>query len=71
MGRDHRRSGARAGLTGAELVTDDGGRVPLRWFKLDPGGGSGGSIPLDPTHVSVLRLSGTSGGQPLIARFND
>jgi hypothetical protein len=60
--------GMRSGLTSAELVTDDGSQVPLRWFHLDPGGGSGGSIPVDPKHVSVLRLSGP-GSQALVARF--
>lgn len=64
-------AGHRAGLTGAELVTDDGGQVPLHWFHLDPAGGSGGSIPVDPNHVSVLRLSGAPGTQPLVAHFND
>jgi anti-sigma-K factor RskA len=63
-------AGHRAGLTDAELVTDDGGQVPLRWFHLDSRGGSGGSIPVDPNHVSVLRLSGAPGGQPLVAKFN-
>ncbi|MFL5907921.1 MAG: zf-HC2 domain-containing protein [Solirubrobacterales bacterium] len=63
--------GDRAGLSRAELVTDDGTRVPLRWFHLDSGGGSGGSIPLDPNHVSVLRVSGAAGTQPLVARFGD
>jgi Putative zinc-finger len=62
-------AGHRAGLTGAELVTQDGNQVPLRWFHLDPGGGSGGSIPMDPQQVSVLRLTGGSGTQPLVARF--
>ncbi len=61
----------RAGVTGAELVTDDGSQIPLPWFHLDAWGGSGGSIPVDPKHVSVLRLSGASGGQPLVARFGD
>jgi Putative zinc-finger len=63
-------AGHRAGLTKAELVTDDGSRLPLRWFHLDAAGGSGGSIPVDPKHVSVLRLSGPPGSQPLVARFN-
>jgi hypothetical protein len=58
------------GLTSAELVTDNGAQVPLRWFHLDPGGSSGGWIPVDPNHVSVLRLSGPPGSQPLIAKFN-
>jgi hypothetical protein len=62
--------GHRSGLTGAELVTDDGSQVPLQWFRLDLAGGSGGSIPLDPNHVSVLRLSGAPGTQPLVAKFN-
>jgi hypothetical protein len=60
----------RTALTTAELVTDDGTQVPLRWFHLDSAGGSGGSIPLDPHHVSVLRLSGGPGTQPLVAKFN-
>jgi anti-sigma factor RsiW len=59
----------RAGLQKAELVMDDGTQVPLAWFHLDSGGGSGGAIPVDPKHVSVLRLSGP-GGEPLVARFN-
>jgi hypothetical protein len=62
--------GHRTGLTAAELVTDNGTQVPLRWFRLDPGGSSGGWIPVDPNDVSVLRLSGAAGSQPLIARFN-
>ena len=61
----------RAGVTGAELVTDEGSQIPLHWFHLDPQGGSGGSIPVDPKQVSVLRLSGAAGGQPLVAHFND
>jgi hypothetical protein len=60
----------RTALTTAELVTDNGTQVPLRWFHLDSAGGSGGSIPLDPHHVSVLRLSGGPGTQPLVAKFN-
>ncbi len=64
-------AGNRAGLTSAELVTDEGGQVPLRWFHLDSAGGSGGSIPVDPKQVSVLRLTGAPGTTPLVARFND
>jgi anti-sigma-K factor RskA len=63
-------AGHRTGLTDAELVTEDGSQVPLRWFHLDSWGGSGGSIPVDPNHVSVLRLSGAPGSQPLVAKFN-
>jgi hypothetical protein len=62
--------GHRSGLTSAELVTDNGAQVPLNWFHLDAEGGSGGSIPVDPKHVSVLRLP-SPGGQPLVARFSD
>jgi hypothetical protein len=62
--------GHRSGLTAAQLVTDDGSQVPLRWFHLDPAGGSGGSIPVDPHDVSVLRLSGAPDTQPLVAKFN-
>ena len=60
----------RAGLTRAELVTDDGTQVPLRWFHLDAAGGSGGSIPINPHDVSVLRLSGSPDTQPLVAKFD-
>jgi predicted anti-sigma-YlaC factor YlaD len=60
----------RAGLGSAVLVMDDGRQVPLSWFHLDSGGGSGGAIPVDPKHVSVLRLLPASGGEPLVARFN-
>ena len=62
-------AGHRAGLTKAALVTDDGSRLPLSWFHLDSAGGAGGSIPLDPKQVSVLRISGASGTQALVARF--
>jgi hypothetical protein len=62
--------GHRAGLTSAELVTDDGSQIPLHWFDLDPAGGSGGSIPVDPNQVSVLRLTPAPGSAPLVARFN-
>jgi predicted anti-sigma-YlaC factor YlaD len=63
--------GHRSGLTAAELVTDTGSQVPLHWFHLDPAGGAGGSIPVDPNHVSVLRLTGAPGTRPLVATFND
>jgi hypothetical protein len=61
--------GHRQGLTSAELVTNDGTQVPLHWFQLDAGGASGGSIPVDPHQVSVLRLSPAGGGQALVAHF--
>jgi hypothetical protein len=63
-------AGHSAGLTSAELVTDNGGQIQLHWFHLDRAGGSGGSIPIDPNQVSVLRLSGAPGSEPLVAQFN-
>jgi len=59
----------RADLSRAELVMDDGSTRTLNWFQLDPSGSSGGGIPVDPHHVSVLRLLPGAGGQPLIAHF--
>jgi hypothetical protein len=59
----------REGLRTAELVTDDGTQLPLRWFSLDRTGSSGGGIPIDPQRVSVLRLLPGGGGTPLVARF--
>jgi predicted anti-sigma-YlaC factor YlaD len=59
----------RAGLSKAVLVTNDGTRLPLGWFHLDSAGGAGGSIPVDPKSVSVLRLSGPA-GETLIAHFS-
>jgi hypothetical protein len=61
--------GHRAGLTTAELVTKDGNQLPLRWFHLDPAGGSGGSIPVDPSQVSVLRLGGGPDTEPFVAHL--
>ena len=62
--------GHRAGLNTAELVTKDGSVIPLRWFHLDPAGGAGGSIPINPNQVSVLRLTGSPGSGPLVAQFH-
>jgi hypothetical protein len=59
----------RAGLRDAELVLDDGSQVPLSWFHLDAGGSSGGAIPVDPDRVSVLRVGGLAGTDPLVAKF--
>jgi len=61
--------GHRAGRTSAELVTDDGTQIPLGWFRLDARGASGGSIPVDPARVSVLRVLPAGGGAPLVAHF--
>jgi Putative zinc-finger len=60
----------RSDLRGAVLVTDDGTRIPLRWFGLDPSGTTGGGIPVDPDHVSVLRVQPVGGGEPLVAHFS-
>jgi anti-sigma factor RsiW len=59
----------RADLRSAQLVMDDGRQVPLNWFHLDPSGSSGGGLPVDPHHVSVLRLLPGAGGDPLVAHF--
>jgi anti-sigma factor RsiW len=59
----------RADLSAAQLVMDDGRQVPLNWFHLDPSGSSGGGIPVDPHHVSVLRLLPGAGSDPLVAHF--
>jgi anti-sigma factor RsiW len=59
----------RADLSAAQLVMDDGRQVPLNWFHLDPSGSSGGGIPVDPRHVSVLRLLPGAGSDPLVAHF--
>ena len=48
---------------------DDGSERQLSWFHLDSSGSSGGGIPVDPHHVSVLRLLPGAGGQPLVAHF--
>jgi Putative zinc-finger len=61
--------GHRADLRSAQLVMDDGRQIPLNWFQLDPSGSSGGGIPVDPNHVSVLRLLPGAGGEPLVAHF--
>jgi hypothetical protein len=60
----------RADLQSAQLVLDDGRQVPLNWFHLDPSGSSGGGIPVDPHHVSVLRLLPGADGEPLVAHFS-
>jgi hypothetical protein len=59
----------RSGVSGAQLVTDDGARVPLGWFHLDRWGSSGGGIPVAPRRISVLRLVPGAGGAPLVAHF--
>jgi hypothetical protein len=59
----------RADLRAAELVLDDGRRVPLPWFQLDRWGSSGGAVPVDLHHISALRLLPGAGGQPVVARF--
>lgn len=62
--------GHRTGWKGAELVMDDGRRVPIRWFYLRPDWGScGGAVGVDLERVSVLRVVPKRGGEPLVARF--
>jgi hypothetical protein len=57
------------GVHRAELVTDDGKRVPLRSFALDPANGSwGGAIPVALDDVSVVRLLPEE-GEALVARL--
>jgi Putative zinc-finger len=56
-------------MRGAELVLDDGSQTPLRWFRLDGSGTSGGALTVDPHEMSVLRLLPAPGGEPLVARF--
>jgi hypothetical protein len=58
----------RAGIRGAELVLDDGKRVALPSFALDPANGSwGGAIPVALDDVSVIRVLRAE-GEPLVAR---
>lgn len=60
----------RTGLKGAELVMDDGRRVPIRWFYMTPEWGScGGVVNVDIDNVSVVRLVPKRGSEPLVARF--
>ena len=70
VGAHRRGSGPSLGLTSAELVTDDGSQVPLRWFQPRPGRGLGR---LDPGR-SEPRLGAAPlrrpGSQPLVAKFN-
>jgi hypothetical protein len=58
----------RARIRGAELVLDDGKRVALPSFALDPANGSwGGALPVPLDEVSVVRLL-PSRGEALVAR---
>lgn len=62
--------GHRTGIKSAEMVMDDGRRVPIRWFYLDPRWGScGGEVKVDLHDVAVVRLLPDAGGEPLVARF--
>jgi hypothetical protein len=55
---------------GAELVTNDGGRVALPSLRLDPRNGSAGrAIPLDLQDVAALRLIGPGRGDVLEAQL--
>jgi hypothetical protein len=59
----------RADLRSAELVMEDGRRLPLLWFHLDQSGSSGGGVSADLHNVTALRLLPGAGGQPLVAQF--
>jgi hypothetical protein len=59
----------RDGVERAQLVMDDGRRVPLGWFALDPWGSSGGGVPVDLHQVSVVRLLPAAGGEALVAKL--
>ena len=62
----------RGRVRGAELVLNDGKRIPLRSFSLDPGSGSWGmALPVDLGDVSVVRLLPAHRGQVLVAKFGD
>jgi hypothetical protein len=57
-------------VAGAELVLDDGERVALPSFALDPNGSWGGALPVPLDRVSVVRLL-PSRGEPLVVRLSD
>lgn len=64
--------GHRGRVGGAEIVTDDGGRIALPGFRLDPGTGSfGRALPVALGDVAVFRLLEGRGGRALVARPND
>jgi hypothetical protein len=61
----------REGIKSAVLVMDDGRRLPLRWFALDPASGSsGGAVPVDLHDASVVRLLPGAGGEALVAKLH-
>jgi hypothetical protein len=63
--------GHRSGMKGAELVMDDGRRVPIGWFYMTPEWGTcGGLVKVDLSDVSVVRLVAKRGSEPLVARFH-
>lgn len=60
----------RTNLKGAELVMDDGRRIPISWFYMTREWGScGGVVDVDMDDVSVVRLVPNQGGEPLVAKF--
>jgi putative zinc finger protein len=54
-------------ITRAELLTKDGGTIPLRSFELDRSGSWGGAIPVELSEVSSIRLLGERPGEILQA----
>ena len=62
----------RAGIARAEIVTNDGERLPLRPFELDgPTGSWGRALPVDLKSVAVVRLLPAGPGAPLVAKLSD
>jgi hypothetical protein len=61
----------RAGVRGAEIITEQGARVPLPGFRLHPATGSWGrELPVELWSVSMVRLR-LAGGEALAAEFGD
>jgi Putative zinc-finger len=55
----------------AEVMTEDGARIPLPAFRLDDAAGSWGqAVPVDIWKMQTLRLR-LAGGEALVARFGD
>jgi hypothetical protein len=62
----------RNGIERAEIVTDDGDRVPLRPFALDGATGSWGrALPVELNSIAVVRLLPAGAGSPLVSRLGD
>jgi len=63
--------GYRDVIRGAEVMIEDGARVPLPAFRLDDAAGSWGqAVPVDIWNVQTVRLR-LAGGEALVARFGN